>query len=64
MNLTCEKLNLNPSEHKLYKTDWMEEPVTLLDKFEKSLKSNSIKQNDLLILRDNESPISSELMFF
>ena len=36
----------------------MEEPVTLLDKFDKSLKSNSLKNNDLVVLRDDESVLN------
>ena len=48
----CEPLGLNPEKHKLYKTDWLEEPIEAISKIDKSLHMNSIKSNDILVLRD------------
>ena len=48
----CQPLNIDPEKHRLYKTDWLEEPIEAIAKVDKSLHMNSIKNNDILILRD------------
>jgi hypothetical protein len=45
-------VGLDPEKHKLYKTDWLEEPIEAIVKLDKSLHMNSIKNNDILVLRD------------
>lgn len=46
---------LDPSKHKLYKTDWLEDPVAPITKEDRSIQTNMIKMGDILVLRDNES---------
>jgi len=48
-------LGLEPNDHKLYQTDWLEEPVQLLSKEDRNLREAGIKQGELLVLRDKDS---------
>ena len=52
LNQVCEPLGLDPEKHKLYKTDWLEEPIEAITKLDKPLHMNSIKNNEILVLRD------------
>ena len=54
----CQPLNIDPEKHRLYKTDWLEEPIEAIAKVDKSLHMNSIKNNDILILRDIDNVIN------
>ena len=53
----CEKFDLIVKNHRLYQTDWLEDPINPLVKYDKTLNVNLVKHNDFLILRDNESVI-------
>ena len=46
---------MDAKEHRLYQTDWLEEPVNVLNKEERLIKECGIKQGDLLVLRDKDN---------
>lgn len=39
----------------MYKTDWLEEPIEVITKLDKPIHMNSIKNNDILVLRDQDN---------
>jgi len=58
----CELLGLEANDHKLYQTDWLEEPVQVFAKEDRNLREAGIKQGELLVLRDKDSPIAKEVL--
>ncbi|EAR90666.1 ubiquitin carboxy-terminal hydrolase (macronuclear) [Tetrahymena thermophila SB210] len=60
----CTTLKLDPEQHKLYKTDWMEEPIQLITNENQLIRNMNFKQQEVLVLRDNESPIDKEFEKF
>ena len=62
--LVCQKHGLETDGHKLYMTDWMEEPHRVIAKENYTLFEASFSREEAFCLRDNESPIASELLHF
>ncbi|EGR30925.1 ubiquitin carboxyl-terminal hydrolase family protein, putative [Ichthyophthirius multifiliis] len=60
----CQQLNLEPNNHKLYKTDWLEDPIQLLNNEKQIIRNSMFKQQEVLVLRDILSPISKEFKKF
>lgn len=61
--MICKDFNLNPEKHKLYQTDWLEEPINAFSKLDKSLSINYIKNMDVLVLRDLDN-VSKNFFFY
>lgn len=53
----CQNFNLNPKDHKLYRTDWLDEPVEHISKENLNLTNALIRTGNLLIVKDNASVI-------
>jgi len=51
----CTELELDPANHRLYRCDWLEEPIDVITKEERLLKDSGIKQGDVMILRDKDN---------
>jgi len=58
----CIELSLEVNDHKLYQTDWLEEPVQLFNKEDRLLREAGIKQGELIVLRDKDNPIPKEVL--
>lgn len=46
---------LEPEDHKLYRADWLEDPVEHFSKESLSILAAHIKTSDLVILKDSDS---------
>ena len=60
----CELAGLEPEKHKIYQTDWMGEPVRSVTKEKQSIFDAHFSKEELICIRDVNSPIGSELMPF
>jgi len=61
-NKICKELGLDPKVHRLYKTDWLGEPVEVLNKEDPYLREAAIKNGEVLVLRDKDTPLPKEVI--
>lgn len=59
----CQTYNLDPSLHKLYLTDWMNEPVRSLTREQLTVFEANFGREETVCLRDIYSPIGTELVY-
>lgn len=48
----CAELGLNAAEHKVYKCDWLEEPVQLIANENQVIRNMQFKNQEVLVIRD------------
>jgi ubiquitin carboxyl-terminal hydrolase 40 len=53
-------MGLNPNDHKLYRTDWLEDPVEHISKEKSSLQSQKVRNGNLIVVKDNASVVLAE----
>lgn len=51
---------MEANEHKLYKTDWLEDPIQLIANETQLIRTLNFKKQEVLVLRDLQSPIDRE----
>lgn len=56
----ADSLDIDVDQYKLYKTDWLQEPTTLLKNEEQTLTKAQIKAGDLLVLKTLDYTVASE----
>lgn len=44
--------NLNPEVHKLYRTDWKEEPQAVISNETDTVTKAALRENDLIVIGD------------